>query len=616
MNDAARIAEDRRQDRTFGISARIDTVPLREHILALRATGQAVVACGLRTVSEIDGLRTTDVNHILNDVQTSVHATTQALQSRYQGLSHDYKLGVASTKEINDLTLHLNDCQSDPDAATTKLEESGEKLRAMEVDWDQYKEAYAEECLQHSEHQKVQDELMKQKASLEVSLDQALNSEGSLTAESKRQIIALESDLNATRKREAEPEYCQRDSEIKLRQMEDLEATNERQSKRIRDLKHSKGQFQEYNNRLWDDMGSLRAELNAVPAELSKRDRTVADLQQQIQGLTEDGERDATEILLLQNDIVDKASALERMRKDEARRTNGLRRAKKELRRVREGKTQVKSLLRGTNVDLSKVARSEYEAEREASRLVKEKDELTDKLTESQGHLAKSNIHVSHLENQLSDSSKTIHHQAVELRNIREDLKDKEDKLTQADVRITQLSLGVGKLSGQLEVLQKSVTESRNDAASRTQERSTLEEKFKITQRDLNLQTKQCSSQARLLEQISTLERQVQDRDALADFLLEWPQKGRILRCFVEHDDKEVRLMIRIDQGAGEVHCLVLYADHTCEVRRHQVTECLTEIRNWAPYLHLGRTDPLVLVTEGDRWDWLRGNFEVESTAL
>lgn len=111
---------------------------------------------------------------------------------------------------------------------------------------------------------------------------------------------------------------------------------------------------------------------------------------------------------------------------------------------------------------------------------------------------------------------------------------------------------------------------------------------------------------------MSTLERQAQDRDALANFLLERPRNGPILRCLVEHDDKEVRLMIWIDQDAREVHCLVLYVDHTCEVRRHRMTNCSVVIRNWEPYLTLNRIDPLVLLTDGDRWDWLSGKFEVE----
>lgn len=496
------------------------------------------------------------------------------------------------TKDGASWTNIFTDCNSDLNNTKAALEESTRRLKTAEANRDTFEASYEKLHSLINEAAKAREEV--------------------LSAQFNRKIDGLQHDLAVARERVPKLEGRRDDREDKLRQMEDLKTTNERQSKCIRDLERSKAQLQEYNNRLWNDMGNLRAELNDVPAELSKGNRTVADLQQQVQDLTEDRERDTTQILLLQNDIADKDSALEKMQEDEARLTNGLRYAKKELCKVKRGKTGVDSLLRGTSVDLLKAMRSKNEAEREASNLSEVKDELTDKLTESQGHLSKSNIRVSNLESQLQNSVTTIQDQAAELQNTRGDLKEKEGKLTQANVEITQLSSRVGALSGQLDTLQKSLTESRNDAASRSQELRILGEKFDITQRDLNHQTEQCSSQGRLLEQVSTLERQAQDRDALANFLLERPRNGPILRCLVEHDDKEVRLMIRIDQDAREVHCLVLYADHTCEVRRHRMTDCSVVIRNWEPYLTLGRTDPLVLLTDGDRWDWLSGKFEVE----
>lgn len=496
------------------------------------------------------------------------------------------------TKDGASWTNIFTDCNSDLNNTKAALEESTPRLKTAEANRDTFEASYEKLHSLINEAAKAREEV--------------------LSAQFNRKIDGLQHDLAVARERVPKLEGRRDDREDKLRQMEDLKTTNERQSKCIRDLERSKAQLQEYNNRLWNDMGNLRAELNDVPAELSKGNRTVADLQQQVQDLTEDRERDTTQILLLQNDIADKSSALEKMQEDEARLTNGLRYAKKELCKVKRGKTGVDSLLRGTSVDLLKAMRSKNEAEREASNLSEVKDELTDKLTESQGHLSKSNIRVSNLESQLQNSVTTIQDQAAELQNTRGDLKEKEGKLTQANVEITQLSSRVGALSGQFDTLQKSLTESRNDAASRSQELRILGEKFDITQRDLNHQTELCSSQGRLLEQVSTLERQAQDRDALANFLLERPRNGPILRCLVEHDDKEVRLMIRIDQDAREVHCLVLYADHTCEVRRHRMTDCSVVIRNWEPYLTLGRTDPLVLLTDGDRWDWLSGKFEVE----
>jgi len=606
-NEQAKAATELTKDHARNMSApppgRIDLAPLCKAMSTLRAAGRRLESSGMLKESTIDGFDSTNVEHIMGDVQKIIHQLAARGQLQYKDIVCSNNTVERLTEDVATWANRFAETKSLLSNTLADLKESNSSLSTAEADRDTYKGLYEE--LQQREVNRT-----KEKNSLKAVFEEAVSIRAeNLCTKFQRRINELQSNLDATQKREIELEEYQRVSKIKLRR---LKVTNKRQFDSIRGLERSKDQLRKHHNRLWDDFGSLRSELNAVPAELSKQAITVADLQQQIQELTVDGERDATEILLLQNDIADKAKALERMTKNEACETNGLRLAKKELRRVREDKIRIDSLLSGINVDLVKVMRSKAEAEREGSRLLEEKDELSDKLTESQGHLTKSNVRVSNLESQLSDSSRTIQDQAVELRKIREDLKDQEDKLTQVDVRTTQLSLGVGTLSGQVDNLQKSLTESRNDATSRTQELRTHEEKFRTTQRNLNHQIELCSSQGRLLEQVSTLERQAQDRDALANFLLERPRNGPILRCLVEHDDKEVRLMIRIDQDAREVHCLVLYADHTCEVRRHRMTDCSVVIRNWEPYLTLGRTDPLVLLTDGDGWDWLSGKFEVE----